>query len=155
MGDKPAYLSPEGLAKLKAELEELKTVKRQEISTRLAEAKSLGDLTENSEYMEAKEAQEQLEKRIAELEKVTKNVVLIQKNGEKSGVVQIGSTVEIEADGTREMYTIVGSEEARPLEGRISNESPLGKAFLGHKVGDKIAVQAPVGERKYKIVSIK
>ncbi|MBI4099111.1 transcription elongation factor GreA [Candidatus Parcubacteria bacterium] len=154
MGDEPTYLSPEGLAKLKAELEEFKTVKRQEISTRLAEAKSLGDLTENSEYMEAKEAQEQLEKRIAELELLTKNVVLIQKNGEKSDVVVIGSTVEIEADGTREMYTIVGSEEAHPLEGRISNESPLGKAFLGHKVGDKITVQAPAGERTYKIVKI-
>ncbi|MBI4385508.1 transcription elongation factor GreA, partial [Candidatus Parcubacteria bacterium] len=150
MGDEPTYLSPEGLAKLKAELEEFKTVKRQEISTRLAEAKSLGDLTENSEYMEAKEAQEQLEKRIAELELLTKNVVLIQKNGEKSGVVIIGSTVEIEAAGVRETYTIVGSEEARPLEGRISNESPLGKAFLGHRVGDKITVQAPAGERTCK-----
>lgn len=153
MGDEPTYLSPEGLAKLKAELEEFKTVKRQEIAARLSEAKSLGDLTENSEYMEAKEAQEQLEKRIAELEALTKNVVLITKQG-VSGTVVIGSTVEVESGRERAAYTIVGSEESRPLEGRISNESPLGKAFLGHKAGDTVVVQAPAGEQKYKIVSI-
>ncbi len=153
MGDKPTYLSPEGLAKLKAELEEFKTTKRQEIAARLAEAKSLGDLTENSEYMEAKEAQEQLEKRIAELEALTKNVVLITKQ-DASGTVVIGSTVEVESDRERAAYTIVGSEESRPLEGRISNESPLGKAFLGHKAGDTVVVQAPAGEQKYTILKI-
>lgn len=153
MGDEPTYLSPEGLAKLKAELEELKTAKRREIAMRLSEAKSLGDLAENSEYMEAKEAQEQLEKRIAELEAMTKNVVLITKQG-GNGTVVIGSTVEVESGRERATYTIVGSEESRPLEGRISNESPLGKAFLGHTAGDAVIVHAPAGEQKYKILKV-
>lgn len=153
MDDEPTYLSPEGLAKLKAELEELKTAKRHEIAMRLSEAKSLGDLAENSEYMEAKEAQEQLEKRIAELEAMTKNVVLITKQG-GNGTVVIGSTVEVESGREHATYTIVGSEESRPLEGRISNESPLGKAFLGHKAGDEVVAHAPMGKQKYKILKI-
>ncbi|MBI2624621.1 transcription elongation factor GreA [Candidatus Parcubacteria bacterium] len=153
MGEEPTYLSQEGLAKIKAELEELKTVKRQEIAMRLSEAKSLGDLAENSEYMEAKEAQEQLEKRLAELEAIVKNVVIITKTS-GNGTVVIGSTVEVESGRERATYTIVGSEESQPLEGRISNESPLGLAFLGHKTGESVTVRAPAGERKYKIIKV-
>lgn len=162
------YISPEGLEKLKKELEERKTIKRQEIVQWLEEAKSLGDLAENSEYAAAKEAQAFNEGRILELTEIIKRATLIKpiKKGEKT--VQVGSMVEVklmEGDtlkrlfsgkpSKRQVFTIVGSQESDPTKGKISNESPLGKAFLGHQKGDIIEAETPKGKTKYKIISIK
>ncbi|MDO8561149.1 MAG: transcription elongation factor GreA [bacterium] len=147
------YLSPQGLEKLKKELEDLKTVKRREIASRLEVAKALGDLSENAEYQEAKEAQSLNESQIAELEEMLRNAVLIKKPTDLN-MVQVGATIDIESDFGRETFTIVGSEEADPPQGKISNESPLGKAFLGKKVGDAAEVKTPGGMVKYKVTKI-
>lgn len=148
------YLSPEGLETLKKELQELKTKKRQEIAKRLQEAKDLGDLSENAEYFEAKEAQSLNENRIAELEELLKNAVVI-KTPSTEDVVRIGSTVETKLnDNNIEIFSIVGSAEAKPQEGKISNESPLGRAFLGKKAGDEVEIKTPGGIVKYKIIKI-
>ncbi len=147
------YLSEEGFEKVKTELEELKTKRRREISERIEEAKKLGDLSENSEYMEAKEAQEFNERKIAELNAIVRNTVLISKD-RKKGLVQIGSTITVKNSGTKKDFMIVGSEEADPASGRISNVSPLGKAFLGKKEGDAVDVKTPAGTAKYEILTI-
>lgn len=147
------YISEEGLEKLKREAHELKTTTRQEIAARLEAAKALGDLSENAEYQEAKEAQSLNEARILELEEMLRNIIVIQKPT-SVGVVQIGSTVTVAHSGGEERYMIVGTEEANPAGGKISNESPLGKAFLGKKVGDVVMVKTPAGEIEYKIVRI-
>ena len=147
------YLSPEGLEKLKKELDYLKTGKRQEIAERLEHAKSLGDLSENAEYHEAKEEQSLMENQIAELEETIRNAVLIKKD-QHTGKVEVGSTVRVKSDRGEETYTIVGSEEAKPSEGKISNESPLGKSFLGKKVGEKVEVRTPAGTAIYAILGI-
>ncbi len=150
------YLSPEAYKKLKEELEYLKTVKRKEIIQKIQEAKELGDLSENAAYQEAKEAQSVLETRIIELEEFLKNASIIQKK--KSGKVELGSTVEVEGvisgKKVRRKFTIVGSHETQPQEGKISNESPLGQAFLGKGVGEEVIVKTPDGEIKYKILKI-
>ena len=149
------YLSPEGLANLKKELDDLK-MKRQEIARRLEEAKDLGDLAENTEYMEAREAQGFNEGRIAELTEIIKNAIIIEQS-KGSGLVQVGSKIKVSDDKSiKEIlsFTIVGSEEVRPEEGKISNESPLGKAFLGRRAGDEVEVAAPKGKIKYKILAI-
>ena len=148
------YLSQEGLEKLKQELYELKTKKRQEIAARLEHAKSLGDLSENAEYQETKEEQEMMEQRIAELEERVREAVVMQKPV-KTDSVRVGSTVVVSSSRGDETYTILGSEEADPGRGKISNESPLGKAFLGKKVGDKVEVHAPAGAMIYTIVEIR
>lgn len=148
------YISKEGLEELKKELHDLKTQKRREIAQRLQEAKSLGDLSENAEYLEAKEAQSALESRILELEEIIKQSRVIEKPTKKN-YVSIGSTVEVEFDGRSREFTIVGSEEASPAEGKISNESPLGKAFLGRKVKEEVEVKTPKGKVRYKILGIK
>jgi transcription elongation factor GreA len=147
------YISKEGLEQIKKELEELK-LKRQEIAQRLEEAKALGDLSENTEYLQAKEAQAFNEGKVLELEELLKNAVVISRNGGNS-MVQVGGTVEVNCQGTKQTFTIVGSEEANPGQGKISNESPLGKAFLGHKAGDSVEVETPRGRMNYKIVSVK
>ncbi|MBI4128828.1 MAG: transcription elongation factor GreA [Parcubacteria group bacterium] len=147
------YISAQGLERLKAEIAHLKTVKRQEVAERLQRAKELGDLSENSEYQEAKEEQALMEKRIAELEQELKDTVIIEQS-EKSGVVAIGNTVEVRTNGTKRTFTIVGSAEANPKEGHISNESPLGKAFLGRPAGERIVVDTPGGKVTYTILSI-
>ncbi|MDO8743204.1 MAG: transcription elongation factor GreA [Candidatus Azambacteria bacterium] len=148
------YLSREGVKTLEKELRELKTTKRQEIAKRLQEAKDLGDLSENAEYFEAKEAQSLNENRIAELEELFKNIVVIETPKEE-GSVRIGSTVEVKPDnGGVEKFSIVGSTEAKPQEGKISNESPLGRAFLDRNIGDEIEVKTPRGAIKYKIIKI-
>jgi transcription elongation factor GreA len=148
------YLSPEGIKALKKELQELKTAKRQEIAQRLQEAKELGDLSENAAYFEAKEAQSLNETRIAELEELLKTAVIIE-TPTAEDAVRIGSTVEVKSsqNGT-ETFTIVGSAEAKPAEGKISNESPLGRAFLNHRAGDEIDIKTPGGTVKYKILKI-
>ncbi len=147
------YFSEEGLEKLKQELEELKTVKRHEIAARLEHAKSLGDLSENAEYQEAKEEQSLLESQIVEIEEVLRNAVIIKKDAHSS-LVQVGSTVGVASEHGEETFTIVGSEEADPKAGKISNESPLGKTFLGHKVGEKVEVKTPGGIVHYSIIVI-
>lgn len=147
------YISPEGLEKLKKELGHLKTTKRQEIAERLETAKQLGDLSENAEYQEAKEAQSLNEAQVLELEETLRNIVVIRKPTNLN-IVQVGATVDVESEHGKEVFTIVGSEEADPAKGKISNESPLGRAFLGKKVGDAADVKTPVGMVSYKIQKI-
>lgn len=148
------YLSREGLEKLKKHLHELKTKKRKEIASRLEQAKTLGDLSENAEYQEAKEEQSLVESEISEVEEKLRDAVLIAKEHSTDKVV-IGSTVTVRSDRGEETYTIVGSEEANPSEGKISNESPLGKSFLGHRRGDSFEVRTPGGVIAYEIVEIR
>lgn len=148
------YISQEGLEKLKEELQQLKIAERQSIAERLEKAAALGDLSENAEYQEAKEAQSLNESRIGELEEMLKNIVVIKKPV-GTDVVQIGSVVVVERSGKDETYLIVGSEEADPLSGKVSNESPLGKAFLGKKRGESFEVKTPGGSMTYKVREIK
>jgi len=150
----PEYLSEEGLEKIKQELHELKTKKRQEIAARLEHAKTLGDLSENAEYQEAKEEQSLVETKIAELEEIIRQAVVIAK-GHRLDEVSIGSTVIVKSEAGEETYTIVGSEEANPAEGKISNESPLGRAFLGHKIGEVVKVKTPGGMMEFTITEIR
>lgn len=147
------YVSPEGLEKIKGELNDLKTKKRKEIAARLEHAKTLGDLSENAEYQEAKEEQSLVESQIAELEENIRNAVVIDKT-HRTDQVSIGSTVRVRSERGEEMYTIVGSEEANPAAGKISNESPLGKSFLGHRVGERVEVKTPGGTIHYEIIEI-
>ncbi len=153
MNNKPAYLSREGLQKLREELDELVNLRRAEVAGRIHDAKEHGDVTENAEYEDAKNEQAFVEGRIQTLSALIKNAVLIDEHTSTSHV-QIGSTVEIESGDGREKYTIVGSAEASPTEGKISNESPVGRALLGHKKGQKVTVSVPSGDSVYKIVSI-
>lgn len=146
------YVSKEHLEELKEKLEYLKKEARQEIAERLRRAKEFGDLSENSEYIDAKDAQAKLETEIAELEEIVRSAIVIRKD--KHGAVSVGSTVEVQKNGKKICYTIVGSEEANPAEFLISNESPLGMAFLGKKVGDTVDVEAPSGRTKYKILKV-
>lgn len=148
------YLSKEGLEKLKNELEFLKTDKRKEIANRLKHAKSLGDLSENAEYKETLEAMELAEDRIEKLEDIMKRAVVIEKSA--SSNAQLGSAVKIkkEADGKICEYVLVGQEEADISLGKISNQSPLGRALVGKKKGDKFKVATPGGEIKYIIEKI-
>ena len=148
------YLSPEGLEKLKNEMADLKTTVRRSVADRIESAKSLGDLSENAEYQEAKDAQSQNEARIAELEDILRDAVLISAK-HRTDVVDIGSTVEVESDSAGKInYTIVGSEEADPINGKISNESPLGSAVLGKKIGDRVDVRIPAGTNQFTIRAI-
>jgi transcription elongation factor GreA len=150
---KPVYLTAEGLAKLKAELNRLITVERPRVAARIHDAKLDGDISENAEYEDAKQEQSFLEGRIATLEAQLKNAEVIAPggNGDRVG---IGSKVVIKGDDGEETLTIVGSAEAAPREGRISNESPVGAALMGRRKGDKIVVQAPAGAVTYTLVRI-
>lgn len=148
------YLSEGGFAKLKKELEHLRVAKRTEIAKSLEYARSLGDLSENSEYQEAKSAQESNEARIAELEDILGRAVLIKKTSSKTADLGTIVTVERQESGNHEEYTIVGSEEADPGNRKISNESPLGRAFLGRGAGEIVEVHAPSGIILYKIHKI-
>jgi len=150
---KPIYLSREGLERARAELEELINVRRPEVAARIHDAKEHGDLNENAEYEDAKNEQAFVEGRIQALEALIKNATIIDDN-HSSDHVQIGSTVVVRSPDGEERFTIVGSAEARPNEGRISNESPVGRALLGKKKGDKVLVRVPAGDFTYTIVSI-
>ncbi len=152
MNTKPVYLTAQGLEKLKAELEQLVTVERPRVAARIHEAKLDGDLSENAEYEDAKQEQSFLEGRIATLEQQIRNAAVIAKgNGDK---VDIGSKVVIKGADGEETFTIVGSAEASPRDGRISNESPVGAALMGRKKGEKVVVQAPSGPIEYTLVRI-
>ena len=153
MNNKPTYLSKDGLGKLRAELDEMITVKRPEVADRIHDAMELGDLSENAEYEDAKNEQAFVEGRIQTLEAIIKNATIIDEH-HSTDHVQIGSTVSVESGDGSESFTIVGSAEAKPAEGRISNESPVGRALLGKKKGDKVLVRVPAGDFTYKIVGI-
>lgn len=148
------YVSKERLEELRRELEEFKTVKRREVADRLKLAKEYGDLSENAEYTEAREEQERVERRIFELEELLKQAVVIEVGKGAVNEVRIGTTVTVRKGNETVKYYIVGSNEARPEEGKISNESPIGKSLLGHKVGDKVIVQTPGGEVAYAIMKV-
>jgi transcription elongation factor GreA len=153
---KDVILTPEGLQKLKDEIEELSTVKRREVAERIKEAREFGDISENSEYDDAKNEQAMLETRIASLEDKLRAAQVIDASSLSSDIVRVGSIVDVkdEDNGKNQTYTIVGSTEADPANHRLSNESPVGKALIGHKKGDTVKVPAPKGERKLKIVKI-
>ncbi len=153
MNNKPTYLSKDGLQKLRAELDEMISVKRPEVANRIHDAKEHGDLSENAEYEDAKNEQAFVEGRIQTLEVLIKNATIIDEN-HSTDHVQIGSTVAVESADGKTTFTIVGSAETNPAEGRISNESPVGRALLGKRRGDKVVVQVPAGDSVYKIVGI-
>ncbi|MFH0955855.1 MAG: transcription elongation factor GreA [Candidatus Falkowbacteria bacterium] len=147
-------ISQEGYDKLKKELDERISIKRLEIAARIEAAKELGDLSENAEYAEAKDEQAFNDGRINELTALLKNVTVVQNNGDKHKV-GMGSKVIAAAEGKTKEFTIVSFNEANPSEGKISNESPLGVAFVGKKKGDKITVNTPRGSVIYKILDVK
>jgi transcription elongation factor GreA len=146
-------ISQEGYDKLTQELEYLSKVKRKEIADRIQRAKDMGDLSENAEYSEAKDAQAFNEGRIAELSSLLKNLTVV-KNGGGNGAVAMGSTVTVRAGDQGRKYVIVSFNEVDPAAGKISNESPIGIAFLGKKKGDKVKISTPRGEMEYEIIKV-
>jgi transcription elongation factor GreA len=151
------FLTEEGAAELRRELDALRNVKRPQLAARLKEAIAQGDLSENADYHDAKEQQAFLEGRIQFLEALLYKAVVVPENGKdrKGSAVAIGSEVTVQEDGEPpETFTIVGAAEANTREGRISNESPLGRALLGRKVGDKVKVDAPAGQLTFRIKAI-
>ena len=160
MAGKQVILTQEGLEKLEQELEELKSVKRKEIAETIKVALSFGDLSENSEYDEAKNEQAIMEARIADIEVTLKNVKVIDESELSNENIHIGSKVEVRVNNPRTgktdvyNYKIVGSNEADPLSGNISDESAVGKALLGHGIGDKIEVEVPAGMMEYEVLAI-
>lgn len=156
MSEQDVILTREGLEQLEQELENLRSVKRTEVKERLKEAIALGDLSENSEYDDAKNEQAFMEGRILELEKMIRNAKIIEDDAQQEGVIFVGSLVkvkDIEFDEISE-YRLVGTVEADPMNNRISNESPVGRALLGHKVGETIQVEVPAGVIKLEILDI-
>ncbi len=152
---KDVILTPNGLAKLKAELELLSGEKRREVAERIKEAREFGDITENSEYDDAKNEQAMLEARIASLEEKLRSAQVIDSSDLGTDQVRVGSVAHVKDEtGKSTTYTIVGSAEANPAERKLSNESPVGKALLGHKRGDEVVFPTPKGERKLKITKI-
>jgi len=155
MPDKPVPLTREGLAKLEKELEYLRTVRRQEVAERIHAAKELASTQNNAEYEDAKNEQAFVEGRILTLEKIIQNAELIdEEEAHRSKKVQLGSKVTVQTARGKETYTIVGSAEAEPKEGRISNESPVGRALIGKGVGDAVHVEAPAGVIRLTITGI-
>ncbi|HLH64944.1 MAG TPA: transcription elongation factor GreA [Solirubrobacteraceae bacterium] len=152
---KDVILTQEGLANLKAELEQLSTVRRREVAARIKEAREFGDITENAEYDDAKNEQAMLEARIAALEEKLRSARVVDASEVGTDVVRVGSIVHVKDEaGKSTKYTIVGSAEANPSEAKLSNESPVGKALLGHKRGEEVTVSTPRGERRLKITKI-
>ena len=149
-------LTPKHMEELKEELNYLKTVREKEVAELIKEARSFGDLSENSEYDEAKNEQGKLFSRIAEIEAVLSNYVLIEEQHFDANAVGIGSqvTVKDEKTGKETTYRVVGSQEADPMKGRISEDSPFGKALLGKALGDKVEVEAPIGMLYYTVTDI-
>lgn len=147
-------VTPEGLEQLKAEYDELVNVKRPELIRAIAAAREEGDLRENGGYHAARHDAGLVEGRIKQLEQMLKSVQIIDEASGNSDLVRLGSTVTIEIDGDKETYTIVGAVEANPAEGRISNESPVGKALIGHSVGQAVSIQTPNTVLQARIISI-
>lgn len=155
--DKEVILTLDGLAKLEKELEQLKTVKRREVAERIKQALEFGDISENSEYEDAKNEQGFIEGRILQIEKMLRNAKVIDEQEVPADIVTIGSRVTlVETDGSGEVeYMIVGSAEADPEQSKISNESPVGRSVMGQKVGSVVNVNVPMGTIQYKIKAIK
>ena len=150
-----SYLTAEGLEKLQKELAHLKTDVRNDLSRRLREAIQMGDLSENADYIQAKEEQGFLEGRILELETLLSNVQIIEEKDRKDGKVDIGSVVTVqESTYPEEKYFLVGPKEADPVQGKISYQSPIGKALLNHQVGDEVPIVTPGGQIKLKIIKV-
>ncbi|NLK97465.1 transcription elongation factor GreA [Defluviitalea saccharophila] len=156
MAEKKVVLTYEGLQNLENELQELKTVRRKEVAEKIKEARGQGDLSENAEYDAAKEEQAEIETRIVELEKILRNAQVIDEDEVNVDVINLGCRVKIyDMEFDEELdYAIVGSTEADPSEGKISNESPVGAALIGHKVGDVVEVEVPEGKLEFKILEI-
>ena len=156
MEGKKNLLTREGLKKYEDELHDLKVVRRKEVAQKIKEAREQGDLSENAEYDAAKDEQRDIEARIEELEAILKNVEVVDTDGEGDGKVSFGSVVTVRDLEFKEdlTYKIVGSKETNILQGKISNESPLGQALLGKKVNQTVTVEAPQGELKYKILKV-
>ncbi|WP_138160147.1 transcription elongation factor GreA [Peptoniphilus catoniae] len=156
MVERDIFFTAEGLEKIESEIEYLKTVRRKEVAERIKVALGYGDLSENSEYDEAKNEQAQVEERIAKLEMMLRNAKLIDENKLNKEIVNIGSIVKIKdlTDGDEEEYSIVGSAEADPLNGKISNESPVGAKLIGLKIGDVVEIEIPDGLVKYEVTDI-
>lgn len=156
MATKPVILTTEGHQKLEQELEQLKTVRRKEVSEKIKVALSFGDLSENSEYDEAKNEQAMVEARIAEVEQMLKNASVLDEAGITTDTIGVGSVIRIRHMklGREDTYKIVGSTEASPLQKKISDESPVGKAMLGHHVGDVVEVETPSGIIEYEVLEI-
>ena len=148
------YLTKEKFDELELELERLKTDGRREVTESLKIAKELGDLSENSQYIEARDEQQRVERRISEIEQMLKEAEIITKRAKKRDVVEVGATVEVSRNGDSLKFFIVGSSEANPIDGYISNESPLGRVLMGKKAGDTVEVKTPSGKTTYKIKSI-
>ena len=153
---KDVILTPEGLEKLQEELEMLQTTRRREVAERIKEAREFGDIAENSEYDDAKNEQAFVEGKIARLENILRNARIISDEDVGTDVVQVGSKVILEDydEKNRIEFTIVGPHEADPIEQKISDESPVGKALLGHRVGDLVDVVVPAGTVRYRIMGI-
>lgn len=156
MNNKEIVVTHAGLAALEAELEDLKTVKRKEVAEKIKVARGFGDLSENSEYDEAKNDQAMVEARIADIESMLKNVKIIDQDELTTELIHIGSKVQVKDVEFDEVctYQIVGSSEADPSNGRISDESPVGKGLLGHKVGETVEIETPAGVMQYEILGI-
>ncbi len=153
MTQQPIYLTPEGEKKLRAELAELTGPRREELSQRLRSAIQMGDLSENADYHKAKEDQGFLEGRIQEIEAILRRAVIVEKTN--SDIVTVGSHVTVQEDNfPPETYSLVGAKEADPRNGKISNESPIGRALMDHKVGDVVEADTPGGKIKFKILKI-
>lgn len=155
MTDKKIFLTKEGLQELQAEFDELVNQKRPVVLTRLSEARDQGDLSENAEYVAARDELSFIDGRIDELEELLKQVTVIQEQSGSKKAVDLGSTVTVNIGSKKEEFTVVGEWEADPTEKKISHESPLGKALMGKQVGEDLEVDAPAGKIKYTIVSIR
>ena len=151
---KDVIITQEGLANLKSELDHLSTTRRREVAARIREAREFGDISENAEYDDAKNEQAMLEARIAQLEERLRSATVIDASDLDTDVVRVGSMVHVREGGKSTKYTIVGSAEAKPAELKLSNESPVGKALLGHKRGEEVTFPTPKGERRLKITKI-
>ena len=154
--EKKIVLTYDGLKKLEDELQELKVVRRKEVAAKIKEARGQGDLSENAEYDAAKEEQAEIESRIVVIEKMLRNAEVIDEDEINTGVINVGNKVKLYDEEFEEEveYILVGSAEADPFNGRISNESPIGMAIKGHAVGDIVEVDAPDGIIKYKVLEI-
>lgn len=154
--NKKIYLTKEGLAELKKEYDELVNVKRPDVLEHVSQARNMGDLSENAEYVASREELTFIDGRIDELEIIIKQAVVIREGTATAGhAVKLGSTVTLHVDGKKEVFTVVGEWEADPENKKISHESPLGKMLLGKKIGEKVHVEAPAGKITYSITGIK
>jgi transcription elongation factor GreA len=155
MDEKPVPLTREGLRKIEEELNELVRNRRPEVAERIKSAREFGDISENAEYTEAKNDQSLIEGRIQTLEMMLRNAVVIEEEPREDGVISLGVEVVVSFEDEEETYQLVGAAEADPMHGRVSNESPLGRALLGHRAGDEVEWESPMGTSKLKIIAVR